>query len=331
MNAKEAKRGGPATGWPANGTDERGVALILALLVMTLLVALVLSLDAEARRELREAAAFRDGLKATTLAKSGLQAARAILQQDAQEDAKLGRTFDAATDLWALPISNLQLGDGTIAAAIEDERAKLNLNELANQPDPIAKKAKVEKFKRLFELLQLDARLVDGLMDWVDADDEPEPNGAESVFYQSLRPPYRAANTPLTTLAELHLIKGFTSEIVRRLSPYVTVYPLSGDGGVNINTADPLVIQALDARLTPAMALEIMQGRPYRTPQDVDRVASVEPIAKALRLTGAYQVTTDHFGARLTATVTETTKTARAVLYRNASTGQTSLLYYRVE
>ena len=58
---------------------------------------------------------------------------------------------------------------------------------------------------------------------------------------------------------------------------------------------------------------------------------SFASIAKALRLTNGYQVTTDHFGARLTATLTETTKTARAVLYRNASTGQTSLIYYRVE
>ena len=314
-----------------NANNERGIAILLALLVLTLLVGLVLSLDAEARRELREAAAFRDGLKATTLARSGVQAARAILQQDAQDDMKMGRTFDAATDLWGVPITNYPLGDGTISAAIEDERAKLNLNELATQADPFAKKAIVDKFTRLFALLQIDTRLIDSLLDWVDSDEQPEPNGAESAFYQSLRPPYRTANAPLSTVADLHLIKGFTTDIVRRLTPYVTVYPSSGDGSVNINTADPLVLQALDARITPAMALEIMQGRPFWTTQDLDRISSVEPIAKALRLTNAYQVTTDHFGARLTATLTETTKTARAVLYRNPSTGRTTLLYYRVE
>lgn len=91
------------------------------------------------------------------------------------------------------------------------------------------------------------------------------------------------------------------------------------------------MIQALDARITSAMALEIMQRRPFKTMQDLDRIANVEPIAKELRLTNSYQVTTDHFGARMTATLTETTKTARAVLSRNASSAQTTLLHFLVE
>jgi general secretion pathway protein K len=63
-------------------SDERGIALLLALLVLTLLVAIILDFDAEARREFRDAAVFRDGLKATTLARAGIQAARAVLRQD---------------------------------------------------------------------------------------------------------------------------------------------------------------------------------------------------------------------------------------------------------
>src|SRR5436189_272395 len=49
-------------------SDERGIALLLTLLVLTLLVALILEFDAEARREYRDAAAFRDNFKATELA-----------------------------------------------------------------------------------------------------------------------------------------------------------------------------------------------------------------------------------------------------------------------
>ena len=51
-------------------SDERGIALLLTLLVLTLLVALILEFDAEARREYRDAAAFRDNFKATVLARS---------------------------------------------------------------------------------------------------------------------------------------------------------------------------------------------------------------------------------------------------------------------
>ncbi|HEU4502802.1 MAG TPA: hypothetical protein VFR82_14205, partial [Nitrospira sp.] len=54
--------------------DERGVALLLALLVLALLVALILEFDTDARREYRDAAAFRDNFKATVLTRAAVQA-----------------------------------------------------------------------------------------------------------------------------------------------------------------------------------------------------------------------------------------------------------------
>ena len=60
--------------------DERGVALILALFIVTLLVALILEFDAEARREYREAAAFRDNFKASVLTRDAVKAARILLR-----------------------------------------------------------------------------------------------------------------------------------------------------------------------------------------------------------------------------------------------------------
>ena len=75
-------------------SDERGIALLLTLLVLTLLVALILEFDAEARREYRDAAAFRDNFKATVLARAAVQAARGTLQQDLAKDRKAGQFFD---------------------------------------------------------------------------------------------------------------------------------------------------------------------------------------------------------------------------------------------
>jgi general secretion pathway protein K len=149
-------------------SDERGIALLLTLLVLTLLVALILEFDAEARREYRDAAAFRDNFKATVLARAAVQAARGTLQQDLVKDRQAGQFFDAPTDLWALPIKDYVIGDGLLTAQIEDERGKLNLNDLAAGGDPLAKKARVQRVKRLFELLQINPDLVDAIVDWVD-------------------------------------------------------------------------------------------------------------------------------------------------------------------
>ena len=310
--------------------DERGIALLLTLLVLTLLVALILEFDAEARREYRDAAAFRDNFKATVLARASVQAARGVLQQDFLKDKQAGQLFDALTDLWAFPITNYAIGDGLLNAKIEDERGKLNLNDLAVSGDPIIKKAKVGRVKRLFELVQINPDLVDAIVDWVDDNDVPEPAGAESIYYQTLRPSYRAANKPLQTLLELRLIKGMTPEIMAKLAKLVTVYPNEGQSKVNLNTADPLVIQSLDSKITQSVAADIIQSRPYKTIQELDRVSSFEDIGKELRTQNLYDVQSNLFLARLTVTVNEVTRNAVVVLQRDPTTGMSTVQYYRV-
>jgi general secretion pathway protein K len=308
--------------------DDRGVALLLALLVLVLLVALILEFDSDARREYRDAAAFRDNFKATVLTRAAVQAARAVLQQDLLKDKQTGQFYDAPTDLWAFPIERYAIGDGFMTAQIEDERGKLNLNDLANA-DPNAKKGKILRVKRLFNLLQINPDVVDAIVDWVDADDVPEAAGAESVYYQSLRPAYRAANGPLQTLREIRLIKGMTPEILDKLLQYVTVYPQDGESRININTADFMVLQALDPRVTQSMAGEVIQSRPFKTIQDLDRVGSFAEIAKELRLLNVYDVKSDMFSARMSLTVNETTKSGAVVLQRDQATGNSAVRYFR--
>jgi general secretion pathway protein K len=309
--------------------DERGVALLLALLVLTLLVALILEFDAEARREYREAAGFRDNFKAGMLMRAAVQATRAVLQQDFFRDKQTGELYDGPTDLWAMPIKDYAIGDGFLSAQIEDERGKLNLNELAAASgDVLQQKAKILRVKRLFELLQISPDLVDALVDWVDQDDIPQPAGAESLYYQSQKPPYRTANIPLPSLGDLRLVKGFTPEIVDRLSRYVTAYPSEGGALVNLNTADPLVIQALDPAITQTMAMEIVQGRPYKTKVELDRVGSFQEIGARIR--ADYDVKSEYFSARLAIRVNETTKSGLAVLRREANKGDSVVQYFRV-
>ncbi|NJL17891.1 MAG: hypothetical protein HC938_12515 [Nitrospira sp.] len=74
--------------------DERGVALLLALLVLTLLTALILEFDAEARREYRAAATFRDDYKASMLTRAAVQATRAVLAQDLLREKMTGQKYD---------------------------------------------------------------------------------------------------------------------------------------------------------------------------------------------------------------------------------------------
>jgi general secretion pathway protein K len=229
-----------------------------------------------------------------------------------------------------MPIKNYAIGDGLLSAQIQDERGKLNLNDLrAAANDPIQFKTKTDRVRRLFELLQLNPDLVDALIDWTDQDDNPRPAGAESAYYQSQRPAYRAANEGLQSFADLRLVKGFTPEVIDRLSRYATVYPLDGSAPLNINTADPVVIQALDPDITQGIAMDVVQGRPYKNKvADVDRITSFQEIGRRLR--NDYDVKSELFSARLAITVNESTKTAFAVLRRDADKGDPTVQYLRV-
>ena len=107
--------------------------------------------------------------------------------------------------------------------------------------------------------------LAANLLDWVDEDDVRQGGGGEDDVYQRMEPPYRAANRPLLSLDELRLVEGFDGPLVEALRPYVTVYPLAGAGGVNLNTAPSWVL----AQLTRGSDVSGM--RPVEE-QDVGRI-----------------------------------------------------------
>jgi general secretion pathway protein K len=111
---------------------------------------------------------------------------------------------------------------------------------------------------------------------------------------------------------------------------YVTVFPSQADGRINLNTAHLLVLQALDLRISSAIAGEIIQGRPYKTMQDLDRISSFEPIAKELRLTQAYDIKSQFFSIRGTVRVNEAVKSVLGVVKRDETKGDTTLLFVQI-
>jgi general secretion pathway protein K len=66
-----------------------------------------------------------------------------------------------------------------------------------------------------------------------------------------------------------------------------------------MNTADPLVLQALDPRVTQCMAADFVQARLFKTIQELDRVSSFEDIGKKLRQQNLYDIKSDLFLARM--------------------------------
>jgi len=81
------------------------------------------------------------------------------------------------------------------------------------------------------------------LLDWRDPDSNRRPGGAEDIDYASAKYPYGARDGVLDSVDELHLLRGMTPEVFRRLAPYVTVDCLNA--GVDPMVASGTVLAAV--------------------------------------------------------------------------------------
>lgn len=256
---------------------ERGVALLVTLLVLVLIVAVVWEVFRVGARAAQTGAYGRDSVRAELVAEAGISAARIALRVDAENNA-----YDTLDEIWSRPVPAIDLGEGTIRVSVEDEERKINLNKLVlpngNAPDD----QKLAVFRRLIEILEIDPSLADAVVDWLDNDDTPRVGGAESGYYLSLPDPYKAKNDLFDTAEELRLVRGFTPEIVRKLLPFVTVH---SSGKVNINTAPKSILMSLSAGqdaadagvISESAADEIIAFRTATPFRKVEEIGNVSP------------------------------------------------------
>jgi general secretion pathway protein K len=316
--------------------NERGLALVITLLVVVLLTTLILELDSSTRTDLLAAVNFRDGTKATYLAQSGISAAKAVLRDDARHSG----AYDAFDELWAIPFPAYPVGDGTVTVSIQDEGGKLNPNHLVNTSDqPVEKK--VLQMRRLFELLEVDPDLVNAIVDWIDQNGEVSlPEGAEDNYYGRLEEPYHCKNDKLSLLSELHMIRGITDEVYENVSPYLTIHsdPPTGvkQGPININTAEAVVLQTLptiekdsdEFHITEDLAQSIMEARPIRQCKDLDKVAGISQEIRQ-KVENYCITTSNYFTVISSGDVSGLVKTVRAVLKRQGNRVDT--VFWKIE
>ncbi len=254
--------------------NSRGVALILTILIVSLIVALTLDFNRTMRTHVVSAGNIRHGLKALYIAKSGVSYGLAMLKDDSFD-------VDSVLDDWADPDkialasagSQMLFGGRGFGLQIEDLSGKIQINKLIDKNVG----SKVENvFGNLLRLEEfgLDADQVNEILaaikDWIDNPDPDEitqvgvMQGAEDDHYQSLERPYHCKNGPLDSLEELLLVRGITPELFHGtreklgIASYISVF---GDGKININTADPIVLESLHEDITSEMAKDMADYR----------------------------------------------------------------------
>jgi general secretion pathway protein K len=234
---------------------EKGIALVIVLLMISIVVAVTIQLNRSTRSEVYEAANLSDGIRLYYVAESGFYAGEALLLADKN-------AFDALTEDWAktemLSLKTEELFEnGSFKLLIEDEGGRIPLNKLVNGSTYNATIRELLLRLLTGPYFRLSAgqaeEIIASIKDWIDTDDEVTGTGAEGSYYASLERPYAVKNAPLDCIEELLMVKGVTRDLfygTGELPGLVSCLTVFGDGKINISTAPKPVLRALSPEMT---------------------------------------------------------------------------------
>lgn len=199
------------------------MALVLVIAVVALLSAIVIGLRVASQASWDESKLDAMRFQARLLAESGANLAL-------HPDVKPGD-----------PVLTKDFGDGrSFEVIINTESGRVLVNDLANEKTMLA-------VTELFLRWGLDATqaaiAAESLADWVDTNSEARGNGAEQPFYAALGYPQFPSNSGFSSLETLLLVRGM-DEVERRQPLWRDYFTMYGDGLIDLNSAQPEVIEA---------------------------------------------------------------------------------------
>jgi general secretion pathway protein K len=256
---------------------QSGVALVVAMLIVAIATIVATQIFYQQQINIRRTLNHIQAEQLYQLFISVETWEKVILKEDLTKN-----QFDYWGDSWAQTLPVFDADNAIVKAQLVDEQSCFNINNLVlngkEQPDQVV------ILQNLMRLLKLNPELVWSLVDWLDADDEPHPNGAEWETYSRLIPSYRAANFRLIELNELYAVANWTAETINALMPYICALPpapnfiavgrffsASEATAININTASETLLRSLSTDMANATLINILAYRKQKAYDSVDK------------------------------------------------------------
>ncbi len=226
------------------------MVLLMVLIVVTMLALCTLSFAELMLNEHRAAQTASRQSQVRTFAESGAEVARQFLNRIPDDQLTAGGLYDNSqrffNQLVADDTSPRDKGRFTILApkiedtaisgvryGLQDESARINLatilnydkssgsagNSAGNSSDSssdgeVSAADNTNAHAMLMGLPGMTDAIADAILDWIDPDDTPREQGAESETYSNLQPAYAARNGPPVSIEELLLVQGVTPELL---------------------------------------------------------------------------------------------------------------------
>lgn len=211
--------------------NERGAVLLTTLLLMTIMVAVAVSIVDNIRFSIQRAASVQQRAQLEWYVRGGEAFAQNWLQENSGKQNQIA-DFIRLDKAIVFPFEN-----GAMSMHAFDARNCFNINTLA---DDANNETRRKTFESLLDVLGFDRNQAETLsasiQDWVDENEIPVSGGAESLAYSNLQPAYQTANRLMIDLTELREIQGVDEEVFQLLRPYVCSVPDTQMNRLNLNT-----------------------------------------------------------------------------------------------
>ena len=300
--------------------SESGIALLVTLLITALLVVIVTELVFAVHMNTALSGAYRASQRASLVAEGGVRIAGEALGRYTANSSYtyLEGTFD----------DQLFVDGGILVnVKVSDEHSKVSLKTLLYNNGE-TNEENYDIYLRLLRNLGLDEDLGETLLDWIDGDENSRSRGAETGdYYSTLSSPYVSKDSPLWSLEELLLVKGYHIDTFMKLKELVTVYT---DGKININTAPKEVIMALSGEISEDMAEAVISYRrevPFENTASIRKVDGFDTLG--FELQGRIVVSSKLFRVSSKAVIEDHTREVEAVTSIKGGGGEGDILYWR--
>ena len=311
----------PAARPPAARVTQRGAALLVAMVLLTLVATLAAGMVWQQWRAVQVEIAERGRAQVAWILSGATDWARLMLREDVRGDMQKQRIVDDLSETWAQPLAEAKLStflsadqnntadtdagpEAFLAGEIIDAQARYNLRNLVANAQ--VKPAELGVLKRLCSLLGLPGDVADRIASGLAA---AEGSGPEAP----LRP------VQMEDLAWL----GVDAASIERLRPFAWLLPgAQGQPGatvpVNLNTAPREVIAAV-LDIPPGSAERVVQSRQQNPLLKVSDAAPLLPSTVALDNASAVSVSSSYFEIHGRMRLDERLLEERALVWRNGT------------
>ncbi|MEO8278107.1 MAG: type II secretion system minor pseudopilin GspK [Ideonella sp.] len=290
---------------------QRGAALLLAMLIVTLVATLAGAMVWQQWRAIQVEAAERARTQSAWILVGALDWARLILREDKS-------TVDHLGEPWAVPLAEARLSsflaadnsnadDGPeafLSGTISDVQARYNLANLVSGGEVVP--AELNSLQRLFENIGVASSAALTIAEGLRDAGPGMPNSAAAAAAAAAAMPASGASAPGPATPATGQVKqrtanpnpplrpqsveqlawfGIDSDSLQRMAPYVALLPAAT--ALNLNTASPEAMAAVIEALDPAGAQRLVRAReqnPFNNLADVTNVLGPAPQLDARRV-----------------------------------------------